>query len=289
MRRLFCFGLGYSARALVRGLDRETWQIAGTARDRERAAAALPGVALHRFDGGRPLADVAATFGGATHILVSIPPDPDDPVLRWHHADLQRLKALRWLGYLSATSVYGDCGGAMVDEQAPVRPSGERGRRRAEGEAAWLGLLQAHGLPVHVFRLAGIYGPGRSVLERLTAGTARHIVKPGQVFSRIHVEDIARTLAASIARPRLGAIYNVADDEPAPPQDVLAFGAALLGLPVPPEEPYRRANLGPLAASYFQDHRRIDNRLLKQELGVVLRYPNYRLGLAAMAGTFTSA
>jgi nucleoside-diphosphate-sugar epimerase len=283
MRRLFCFGLGYCARALIATLDRRAWQVAGTAREVVRARHDLPGIAIHRFDGGQPLAPLAEALAEASHILVSVPPEPEDAVLRCYAPELMALGRLRWLAYLSATSVYGDCGGAWVDETAPVRPTSERGRRRADAEAAWLGLWRDHGLPVHVFRLAAIYGPGRSVLERLQAGTARNVVKPGQVFSRIHGADVAQALAVSMTRPRPGAIYNLADDAPAPTEDVLAHGAALLGLPTPPAQPFASAELSPLARSFFEDSRRIDNRLMKQELGVVLRYPSYRQGLAALA------
>ncbi|MBM3489011.1 MAG: SDR family NAD(P)-dependent oxidoreductase [Alphaproteobacteria bacterium] len=283
MPELFCFGFGYCAQALARSLDREAWRIAGTARNLARARRALPGVAIHAFDGDRPLPDFLAALKAATHVLVSVPPEPEDAVLRWHGRDLAALASLRWLGYLSATSVYGDCGGAWVDETAPVRPSGERGERRAAAEAGWRELWLRHRLPVHIFRLAGLYGPGRSVLDRLRAGTARNIVKPGQQFSRIHAADVAQALAASMARPRAGVIYNLADDEPAAPQDVLAHGARLLGLPVPPPVPLAEADMSSLARSFFEDHRRIDNRLMKQELGVRLRYPTYRQGLAALA------
>jgi len=223
-------------------------------------------------------AAVARAIAAADHILVSLPPgDNGDPVLARHAAALADA-APRWVGYLSTTGVYGDRAGGWVDEESAIAPATERGRRRAAAEAAWL----ATGLPVHLFRLAGIYGPGRSALERVRAGRAQRIVKPGQVFSRIHVADIARTLAASIARPRLGRAYNLADDLPAPPQDVIAFAAELLGVPPPPEIPFGEADLSPMARSFYAESKRVSNARIKDELGVRLRHPDYRAGLRAI-------
>jgi nucleoside-diphosphate-sugar epimerase len=172
----------------------------------------------------------------------------------------------------------------MVDEATPTHPNNERTRARVVAESAWLAFGEEIGRPAQVFRLAGIYGPGRSALDKLRAGTARRVIKPGQVFNRIHVEDIASVLEASIARPRSGAIYNVADDEPAPPEDVIAYGAELLGIEPPPEVPFEEADLTPMARSFYGDSRRISNALIKSELGVRLAHPNYREGLKALAG-----
>jgi nucleoside-diphosphate-sugar epimerase len=281
-RRLFCFGLGYTALALARTLAAEGWRIAGTTRDAEKQARlAAEGFAMHRFDRGRPLADAAAALAGATHVLASIAPDEvGDPVLAHHLPDLRRCASLAWVGYLGTTGVYGDRGGAWVDEADAVAPTMPRTRRRVAAEGHW----QASGLPVHVFRLAGIYGPGpkRNALEAVRAGTAQRIVKPGQVFGRVHVDDIVQVLRASMARPNPGAVYNVADDEPAPPQDVVAFACALLGVQPPPEIPYHQAELSPMARSFYADNRRIDNARIKGELGVRLRHPTYREGLRAI-------
>jgi len=290
MSNLFCFGLGFSAQALAARLKAKGWGIVGTSREMAKAAdlAAL-NYDLHLFDGNAPLAD-ASVLAPATHVLVSVPADEDaDPVLRWHAADIARLPNLKWLGYLSTTGVYGDRGGGWVDESSPVNPSQDRSRRRAEAEAGWLALWREQGVPVHVFRLAGIYGPGRSQLDGIRRGTAKRIVKPGQIFCRIHVEDIAAVLEASIARPNPGAIYNVADDEPAPPQDVIAYAAGLLGMPPPSEQPFDAARMSPMAASFYADSRRVRNDRIKRELGVRLRYPSYREGLAALAGRKDSA
>jgi nucleoside-diphosphate-sugar epimerase len=271
---LLTLGHGYSAAALAATLP--DWRRLGTTRSPERAAAM-------RAAGVAPLdwADVAAVdaaIAAASHILVSLPPDADgDPVLARHRPALAAARPA-WLGYLSTTGVYGDRAGGWVDEASPLAPVGERGRRRVAAEAAWA----ATGLPVHHFRLAGIYGPGRSALDRLRAGTARRIVKPGQVFSRIHVADIAAALAASIARPDPGRAYNLADDEPAPPEDVIEFAAGLLGLPVPPAVAFEDADLGPMARSFYAESKRVANDRIKRELGLRLAYPDYRRGLAAI-------
>lgn len=282
---LFCFGLGYSAGVLARRLLAAGWQVRGTCRTEskvERLAAA--GVEPFLFDRGRPLADPAVALAGVTHVLSSVPPDAQgDPVVDQHGPTLAaRGAALSWLGYLSTTGVYGDRDGAWVDEAAALTPSGERGRARVAAEDAWLGLWRDHGLPAHVFRLAGIYGPGRNALATVRAGAARRIVKPGQVFSRIHVADIAAVLEASIARPRPGRCYNVCDDEAAPPQDVIAHACTLLGVAPPPDEPFATVALTAMARSFYDDNKRVCNRRIKAELGVDLAYPDYRVGLAAL-------
>jgi hypothetical protein len=273
-RHLLCFGLGYSARVLARGLRDNGWRITGTSRKPSEPDCLC-------FDRDHPLGPGA--FAGVTHVLVSIPPDnAGDPALDRHGDDIAALPALRWLGYLSTTGVYGDRAGAWVDERSELRPSGARGRRRVAAEAGWLDLWRRRGLPSHIFRLAGIYGPGRSPFEALRTGTAKRIDRPGQVFSRIHVDDLASVLIASIARPRPGAVYNVCDDEPAAPESVIAHAASLLGLPAPPLVPFEAADLSPMAKSFWDDNKRVANALVKEELGVALRYPNYRDGLAAI-------
>jgi nucleoside-diphosphate-sugar epimerase len=277
MPHLLCFGLGYSARVLARRVAAASWRVSGTS----RSPAAAAGYNCRHFDREHPLP--AEAFGGVTHILVSAPPDEKgDPVLDAHCEDIAALPDLRWLGYLSTTGVYGDRAGGWVDETSELHPTGERGRRRAEAESGWLDLWRQRGVPVHIFRLAAIYGPGRSPFETLRAGTAKRIDKPGQVFSRIHVEDLASVLLASMARRRPGAVYNVCDDAPSPPGEVVAHAAALLGLPPPSSVPFEQAELSPMAKSFYDDNKRVANALLKQELGVRLRYPDYRAGLAAI-------
>lgn len=268
---LLSFGHGYSARALAAALP-DGWQVIGTTRDPAKAAA---DPVLRVWPGS----DLALEIATATHVLLSIAPDAEgDPVFRALGPALAAAPRLVWVGYLSTTGVYGDHGGGWVDEATPLAPATRRGEMRVLAERQW----QSLDLPLHIFRLAGIYGPGRGPFAKVRAGTARRIVKPGQVFSRTHVEDIAQVLAASIARPDPGAVYNVCDDDPAPPQDVIAHAAGLLGLPVPPAVPFDQADLSPMAASFYAESKRVRNDRIKSDLGVRLRYPTYREGLAAL-------
>jgi nucleoside-diphosphate-sugar epimerase len=287
---LFCFGLGYSAGFLARALAAEGWRVAGTGRDEPaRGRLLAAGHRAHLFTRGQPLPDLAAALAGATHLLVSVPPDDSgDPVLDAHGEALAALPGLRWMGYLSTTGVYGDRGGGWVDEASELRPSGVRGQRRVAAERGWLALHQRYGLPVHLFRLAGIYGPGRSALDAVQAGKAKRIDKPGQVFSRIHVEDILAVLRASMARPDPGTAYNLCDDDPAPPEAVIAHACGLLGVLPPPLVPFEEAMLSPMARSFYDDNKRVDNRRIKEALGVALKYPSYRDGLAALLGGSSS-
>lgn len=281
--KLFCFGLGYSALALAEALLAEGWRVAGTCRTADKQdELAGQGIEAHLFERARPLSE--SLFADATHVLQSIPPDETgDPVLAMDGEALARLlPRLRWFGYLSTTGVYGDRGGDWVDEHSDLQPTGERGRRRVAAEVGWSRLLHAADLPLHVFRLAGIYGPGRSALDGLRAGTAKRIIKPGQVFSRIHVADIAQVLRASMARPNPGAIYNVCDDDPAPPWEVVEYAAELLSVAPPPAVPFEQAQLSDMARSFYDDNKRVRNDRIKRELGVRLIYPDYRAGLQAI-------
>jgi len=275
MKTLLSLGHGYSAQALARRLRPQGWHIIGTTRSPEKAerlraegveAVVWPGTALAPF------------LNRATHVLSSVAPDAaGDPVLAAHGAEIAAARP-QWLGYLSTTGVYGDHQGDWVDEETPLTPGTLRGQWRVRAEAQW----QALGLALHIFRLAGIYGPGRGPFAKVRAGTARRIIKPGQVFSRIHVDDIAASLAASIARPAPGAIYNVCDNDPAPPEDVIAHAALLLGLPIPPSQDWNAAEMSPMARSFYAENKRVRNRRLLRELGLTLRYPDYRAGLAAL-------
>ncbi|UWQ58434.1 SDR family oxidoreductase [Leisingera caerulea] len=269
-KTLLCLGFGYTARALAPRLLAQGWRVIGTSRE----VAAGDGAEMITWPGQ----DVP--LDGVTHILNSIGPNADgDPVLAALGDRIAAAPDLEWVGYLSTTAVYGHHDGAWVDENTPVTPSSQRGDWRALAEAQWQAI---HGLPLHIFRLAGIYGPGRGPFAKLMAGKARRIIKPGQVFSRIHVDDIAQVLAASIAQPRPGAIYNVCDDDPAPPQDVLGHAAELLGLPMPAEVPFDEAGMTPMARSFYGENKRVRNRRIKDELGVELLYPTYREGLRAV-------
>lgn len=274
MTTLLSLGHGYSAQALATLLIPFGWTVIGTTRHTDR----MPAM---KKAGIEPLlwpGDLAPALARATHVLASAAPDGSgDPFL---HAALAQVRQARpaWVGYLSTTAVYGDHQGGWVDENTPVNPQSARAVQRVLAERQW----QTTGLPVHIFRLAGIYGPGRGPFEKVRDGSARRIIKPGQVFSRIHVTDIAATLLASIQRPNPGAVYNVCDDDPAPPEDVLSHAAALLGLPEPPTVAYADADMTPMARSFYAESKRVRNDRIKADLGVQLAYPTYREGLAAL-------
>jgi len=280
---LLCFGYGYTARFLARTCLEAGWRVIGTRRpgETEEADGEGGGVEIHPFDRQTPLA--GEIIAAATHILSSVPPDNDgDPVLDVHGQNLAAAQGLRWLGYLSTTGVYGDRKGGWVDEDSKLSPAGLRGERRCAAEAAWLALRRDFARSVHIFRLAGIYGPGRSALDSVRAGKAKRIVKPGQVFSRIHVADIVQVLRASMEQPSPGAVYNVCDDAPAPPQDVIAHACALLGVDPPPETPFEAAEMSDMGRSFWDENKRVRNTRIKADLGVDLAYPDYRTGLAAL-------
>lgn len=274
MNTLLSLGHGYSASALAARLIPMGWTVIGTCRDPARADGL-------RAAGVEPLvwpADLTPALSRATHILASAAPDvAGDPFLQLAAEALRAARPV-WVGYLSTTAVYGDHQGGWVDETTPVNPGSVRARQRVLAEAQWLET----GLPVHIFRLAGIYGPGRGPFEKVRDGSARRIIKPGQVFSRIHVADIAEALLASIARPNPGAIYNLCDDDPAPPEDVLSYAAHLLGLPAPPAVPYDQAEMSPMARSFYAESKRVRNDRIKTELGVRLNFPDYRAGLTGI-------
>ncbi len=278
-RTLLSFGHGYSARALSALLMGDDWHVIGTTRGADKAQTL-------RNEGVQPMIwpgdDMRPALETATHLLISAGPgEGGDPVLAALRDDIARIAPrLEWAGYLSTTGVYGDHQGDWVDEATPLTPSTRRGHLRKTAEAAWQAIP---GLPLHIFRLAGIYGPGRGPFAKVRAGTARRIIKPNQVFSRTHVEDIAQVLAASIRQPKPGAIYNVCDDDPAPPQDVIGYAAKLLDLPLPQAEPFDEAKMSAMARSFYAESKRVSNDKIKNDLGVTLRYPSYRDGLRAMA------
>ncbi|MFT4014321.1 MAG: SDR family oxidoreductase [Paracoccus sp. (in: a-proteobacteria)] len=277
--RALVLGHGYSAGFLTPLLLAQGWRVAGTTRSapqRVAAAGALPLL----WPGDE--AAIREWIQEADAILVSAGPDQGrDPSLA-AFGEALALARPRWLGYLSTTGVYGDHGGGWVDEETPLTPSTRRGHERVAAERAWQDLARRHDLPLHIFRLAGIYGPGRGPFAKVRAGTARRIVKPGQVFSRIHVRDIAQVLLASIQVPAPGAVYNVCDDDPAPPEEVIAHAAHLLSLPPPPPEDYAQAPMTPMARSFYAESKRVRNDRIKKDLGVRLLYPDYRAGLRAL-------
>ena len=285
MNHLLCFGFGFTAQAFAARLDKQAWKISATSRNPE-------GIAEFDAQGFRGLLfDRKLQIApDVTHLLISAPPDESgDPVLQLFGEQLRKLsKHLKWVGYLSTTGVYGDRGGGWVDEDSPLAPNTTRGHKRLEAERSWLKLQAENGLPVHLFRLAGIYGPGRNQLLTVLNGSAKRIIKPGQIFSRIHVDDIAGVLAASMAKANPGRTYNVCDDEPCPPQEVVEYAANLLSLPGPPEIPFEQANLSPMAKSFYADSKRVSNQRIKNELGYQLIYPNYREGLRALKSRLTA-
>ena len=281
MSSLLIFGYGYTARYFVQAVQSDFTEFYGTTR---RPHAKNDGaVTLLRFDGVDADPVLHQAVMEAEAVLVSVPPDErGDPVLDAFSDLLAHNRNLRWLGYLSSVGVYGDHQGAWVDEHAPLYPQSERSKRRVEAEQAWLDLGQDAGLPVHLFRLAGIYGPGQNALVNLKQGTAKRVIKQGQVFNRIHVEDIAAVLRASLHNPQPEAIYNVSDDEPSPPQDVVEYAAQKMGLTMPPLVAFEKANLSPMALSFYGENKRVSNALIKEALGVTLAYPTYREGIAAL-------
>ncbi|MDP2334046.1 MAG: SDR family oxidoreductase [Reyranella sp.] len=281
-RRLFIFGLGYSGLEIARLAKARGWEVAGTCTGAEKAARLkADGIETHLFDGTTPLP--TAALAGASHVVCTIAPGTTgDPVLRTCGP---RLKQARWLGYLSTTGVYGDRGGDWVDEDTPPNPGQPRSVERLAAERGWQAMALEAGARLDIFRLPGIYGPGRSTIDQVMAGTARRIDKPGQFFSRIHVADITGAVLAAMTKPYPGGIYNVADDLPAPNSDVVGFAFELLGRPVPPAIAWDDVapTMSAMARSFYAENRRVRNDRLKRDLGVVLRYPTYREGLRAIA------
>ncbi len=287
---LFCFGLGYTAERLAIRLLAEGWTVSGTVQtEGKRAAMAALGITAHLFGPEHPLADPTGSLGEVTHLLSSIPPtEAGDPALIEHQAALRAAPLLRWVGYLSTPAVYGDRQGALVQETDTPNPGSARGHRRLAAENAWVETFshldpgESAGGSIQIFRLSGIYGPARNAIAQVRAGTARIIDKPGQVFNRIHVDDIATILMASMARPNHGQIYNVADTEACASGDVVRHACALLGVSPPQPIAFDSAALSAMARSFYSECKRLDTRRLTAELGVELAYPTYREGLASI-------
>ena len=278
---LLIFGHGYTASALVDHLGTEDWEIFGTTRNVDTAD-------LLKENNITPLmwsddTGIKSVIKRSNYILHSIAPtEVEDPVYEKFAEDIiARSIALSWFGYLSTTSVYGNHDGQWVDEKTPVNPSSNRGLLRVNAENTW---ARINNLPLHIFRLAGIYGEGRSPLDKIRSGKAQLISKPGQFFSRIHVEDIAQVLKASIEMPNRGSIYNVCDDMPAAPDEVLAYAAKLLNYPEPPRIDFEEAELSPMAKSFYSDNKRVSNHLIKNEFSLALKFPNFKAGLDALVG-----
>ncbi|MBN9317583.1 MAG: SDR family oxidoreductase [Devosia sp.] len=283
---VFFFGMGYSSRATARALHQlrdPDIPISGTTRSEEGAEAfADTNYRIHIFDGEVRGATLGPDLRKATHVILSIPPDErGDPALLHHRADLDAAQNLEWIGYFSTVGVYGDFGGQWVDEDAPTRPVNVRSQQRVEAEQAWRDYAGARGVPLFIERLAGIYGPGRSAFDKLREGTARRIVKPGQVFNRVHVADIGR-ITALAALAKLEGTYNLADAEPAPPQDLVTYAAQMMGIAPPPEIPFETAQMTEMARSFYSDNKRVSSKRVLAALGTELEFPTYREGLDAI-------
>ncbi len=281
--KVFFFGLGYCARRLI---QREPWiEASGTARTPESVAALRrEGIEAYRFDGADAEPGLEQALGEAEAIVVSIPPrEGAGATLERFGPTIAASRALRRVAYYSTIGVYGDHGGAWVDETSATRTRTARGLARLEDEARWTAAARARGAEADILRLAGIYGPGRNALVNLRGGESRRIVKPGQVFNRAHVDDIAEISRLVLTQDLKGQIWNVADEEPAPPQDVIAYAAALLGVGPPPEEPFDQARLSPMAREFYADNKRVSIVKAKSELGFAPAYPTYREGLKALA------
>ncbi|MCZ4347824.1 SDR family oxidoreductase [Devosia neptuniae] len=287
MNALF-FGYGFSSAAAANALriGAHTVSIHGTVRSVEKAERLkADGITPHLFDGTQPGATLGPALRAATHVIFSIAPGADgDPALGQHRGDLDAATGLEWLCYYSTVGVYGDFGGAWIDESAPLVPRNERSDRRVAAEQAWRDYAAERGVPLTILRLAGIYGPGRSTFDKLEQGKSRRIVKPGQVFNRIHVDDIGR-ITALAATAKLNGTFNLSDDEPAPPQEVIAHAADMLGVEPPPEQAFDTAEMTPMQRSFYADNKRCSNAAIKKALGIELLYPTYREGLAQILET----
>jgi nucleoside-diphosphate-sugar epimerase len=281
--RVFFFGLGYCARRLI---EREPWiEASGTARSAETVAALRrKGIEAYQFDGTDADPGLEQALGAAEAIVVSVPPrDGAGATLERFGAAVAAAPALRRIVYYSTIGVYGDHGQDWVGEKSATRTRTARGLARLEDEARWTAAARASSAEADILRLAGIYGPGRNALVNLRRGEARRIVKPGHVFNRAHVDDIAEISRLVLTRGLKGQVWNVADDEPVPPQDVIAYAAALLGLEPPPEEPFDQERLSPMAREFYANNKRVSIAKAKADLGFAPAYPTYREGLKALA------
>lgn len=274
---LLSLGHGYSAKALEKRLLARGWTIIGTTRSPDKAAQMAARGVTPLIWPGSPL-----PLDRATHLLTSVAPGDGDPVLAAHEAEIAAASHLRWIGYLSTVGVYGDRQGGWVDEDAKLDATTARSIARVRAEAAWQALCHRVGLRLHIFRLAGIYGPGRGPFEKLRTGRAQMVIKPGQYFSRIHYDDIGQALELAIHSDKASAVWNLCDDAPAPPQDVLRHASALLGMAPPPEVPFDQAEMSPMARSFYADSKRVKNDRIKRDLGLKLIHPDYQTGLAAI-------
>ena len=278
-RHLLVFGPGFTAGFIMQQFRAKGWLVSGTFRNTEKKSALeAAGYTAVEFAEGH-----FETEHPVTDILCSVsPPEGGDPVLRKWISWLEQQTNLESLHYLSSTNVYGNHDGAWVDESATLVPSLDRGKRRVVAEKNWMDLGERLGARSFVYRLAGIYGPGRNVFRSLKAGKSRRIIREGQVFGRIHVTDITAAVYLAASGDHLGGVFNLADDLPTPPQELIEAGAAMLGIEPPPEEAFETAELRPMARSFYLESKRVKNSKVKQELGLTFTYPTYHEGLAAL-------
>jgi len=287
-KHLFCFGLGFTGSAFVSKVQAQDWVVSGTYRESSHKDAwSGSGVQSYYFDGDKISEELRSAVRQASYVLITIPPQKEagDVVLKHFKEILVNCSQLEWLGYLSTTGVYGNRDGDWVDETSELKPGFDHQRRRAKAEGQWRDLYQKHRVPVHIFRLAGIYGPGRNLLQRVRSGSAKRIDQPGLVFNRVHVEDVVQVLCASIVHPYPGAIYNVSDDLPSSPAEAVEFACDLLNVEVPPMVSLENAKLSNMGRGFYQTNKKVRNQKIKEELGVRLRYPDYKTGLRALLVT----
>jgi nucleoside-diphosphate-sugar epimerase len=281
--KLFCFGFGFSAQGLARNLSSLDWQIGGTCREKtKRTELSKMSLEGFIFDGNGYISKLPEFFWDSSHLLISIPPKPSDIVLDNFRSDILKKKDWKWIGYLSTTGVYGDKEGAVVTETSELTPTIDRAKRRLAAENKWMKLFNEYQLPVHIFRCVGIYGPGRNPIETVRKGLGKRIDKPGYKFSRVHVDDLASVLTASINNLNPGSIYNVCDDLPIESRHVTEYACELLETDLPTLIPFEEAKLSEMAKSFYLDRKIISNQKIKDELGVRLKYPNYKVGLKSL-------
>ena len=280
---LFCFGHGFSSRALAQRLIPKGWDVSGTCRDKDSKKILKNEGQLYEYNGVNVNQEIYNAIDKSTHLLISIPPQAsEDPVLDRFSNEILNWKHLKWIGYISSTGVYGDAKGKWVDENSVLKPATAINQRRVAIESAWLKLYKVNGLPVVIFRCVGIYGPGRNTLISVKLGRSKRIEKPGLVFSRIHVDDLAQTLEASMLNPMPGEIYNVSDDHPSSPAEVVAYACGLLNVKPPPLIPYESAELSNMARGFYETNKRVSNKKIKLDLGICLEYPDYKVGLKTL-------
>ncbi len=280
MSQLMIFGAGYSGKAIAKSLQDTIGRISGTTRSAEHAQKLLSlGISPFIFDGDTLSETLRRELATVTHLVQSIAPGKTgDPLLRICSGDLKSLMPqLQWVAYLSTVGVYGNHDGAWVDEETPCKPVSARSLERVQAEQAWQMASDGADVPLSILRLSGIYGPGRNGFINLEKGTARRLIKSGQVFNRIRVEDIGAATAFLISQ-NVGGIFNVTDDEPAPPQDVVTFAAKMMGIAPPPEQAFETAELSAMARSFYGENKRVSNRKLR-DMGYAFHYPDYRLAL----------